>query len=137
VFPHLRPFYRRKSLLTHNERDFYKALCAVVRGYAILAKVRLVDLIGADDRHKFWQANFRRVCSKHIDFVVCDSDLRPILAIELDDLSHQREDRRRRDSDINQLFAAVSFPLLRIAVQDQYRPEELSQRIIETVAATG
>lgn len=130
----LRPYFRRRSLLTETERHFYKVLKTVARRYCILSKVRLADLIGADDRHKFWQANFRRICSKHIDFVICDSELSPIVAIELDDPSHQREDRKRRDRDIRNLFDAVGFPLLRIEVRPDYAPEELSGQLLRELA---
>ena len=59
----------------------------------VLAKVRLADLIEANERHPQWQANFNRIRSKHVDFVLCDNWLRPLLAIELDDSSHKRIDR--------------------------------------------
>jgi hypothetical protein len=41
--------------------------------------VRSVDLVDADKRHPLWLQNFRRICSKQIDFVVCDAALCPLL----------------------------------------------------------
>jgi hypothetical protein len=83
----LRPFFRRKYLLTPPEKHFYNILRQVVGRNTILAKVRLADLVDADKRHRLWRANFNRVCSKHIDFVICDLALSPIIAVELDDSS--------------------------------------------------
>jgi Protein of unknown function (DUF2726) len=126
----LRPYFRRRYLLTSAEQAFYKTLREIVGDFLILPKVRLADLIDADDRHKYWQANFNRVKSKHIDFVLCDSKTKPLIAIELDDPSHEREDRRNRDNDVDRLFAAVSFPLLRVRVQERYEPGELSRQLL-------
>jgi hypothetical protein len=95
----LRPYFRRRYLLTNSERHFYEMLRGVVRDHLILAKVRLADLVDADERHPRWQANFNRVCSKHIAFVICDALFRPIIAVELDGSSHEREDRRKRDRE--------------------------------------
>jgi len=133
----LRTYFRRKSLLTTTEQAFYETLGQVVGDFLIIPKVRLVHLIGADDRHKYWQANFNRVKSKHVDFVICDPQHVPMVAIELDDPSHEREDRRQRDNDLDRLFAAVSFPLLRVKAQSEYAPEELSRQLLETLRVSG
>ena len=74
----------------------------------ILAKVRLADLVDADKRHRLWRANFNRVCSKHIDFVICDLALSPIIAVELDDSSHQLPERQARDRDVNRILEIAS-----------------------------
>jgi hypothetical protein len=126
----LRPYFRRRYLLTKAESRFYDTLRRVVRDHIIFAKVRLADLVDADDRHRYWQANFNRVCSKHIDFVVCDSFFRPVIAVELDDSSHQREDRRKRDEDVDRVLQGVSLPLLRVFVRKAYDPDLISRLLL-------
>jgi len=120
-------------LLTKSESRFYDTLRRVVRDHVVFAKVRLADVVDADDRHRHWQANFNRVCSKHLDFVVCDSLFRPVIAIELDDSSHQRQDRRKRDDDVDRLLEAVSLPLLRIFVRKTYDPDLISRLLLMKV----
>jgi hypothetical protein len=126
----LRPYFRRRYLLTKSERHFYETLRRVVRDHVIFAKVRLADLVDADGRHRYWQGNFNRICSKHIDFVVCDSLFRPLIAVEVDGKSHQREDRRKRDQDADQILESVSLPLLRVFVREAYDADLISRLLL-------
>src|SRR5439155_15948123 len=107
----LKPFFRQKYLLSKTERYFYKILRDIVSPNHIVPKVRLADLVDADKRHHLWLQNFRRICSKQIDFVVCDAALSPIIAVELDDPSHQRPDRRARDRDADRIVEISSLPI--------------------------
>ena len=51
---------------------------------------------------------------KSVDFVFCDKDYcRPLLAIELDDYSHNREDRKIRDAEVERILQQAQLPLLR------------------------
>jgi hypothetical protein len=48
-----------------------------------------------------------------------------MLGIELDDDSHNRADRKRRDVFVNELFASTGIPLLRIHVTELHQMERL------------
>ncbi|HYZ73078.1 MAG TPA: DUF2726 domain-containing protein, partial [Chthoniobacterales bacterium] len=105
------------SLLTPAEKIFYEQLDLVIDGrLQILCKVRLADLIEVESRQPEERNRvFRRIASKHIDFILAEpGTLAPMLAIELDDSSHERADRRERDEYLEELFQTVRFPLLRI-----------------------
>jgi very-short-patch-repair endonuclease len=127
----LRPFYRRRYLLTRTEKRFYDVLRLAVDGNKVMAKVRLADLVEADERHRLSQANFRRICSKHIDFVVCDSALSPLIAVELDGSSHQLPERRARDHDVNRILEIAALPLLRVPVQRVYDAGQIAKQLLE------
>ena len=107
-------------MLDKHERSFYDILREIAVDHVIFTKVRLVDLVNANERHDRWQANFRRVCSKHVDFVVCDAELKPIVAIELDGSSHRLPDRQKRDRDVDRIFELARLPLLRVFVRKSY-----------------
>jgi hypothetical protein len=126
----LRPFLRRKYLLTKAEKSFYEILRAVVSPHAVLAKVRLADLVEADERHLLRKSNFDHIKSKHIDFVICDRALSPIIAVELDDSSHQRPDRIARDRDVNRIFEIALFPLARFSVRPAYDEAEIAKQLL-------
>ena len=133
----LRPFFRRKYLLTPPEKRFYNVLRRVVGRNMVLAKVRLADLVDADKRHRLWRANFNRVCSKHIDFVICDRALSPIIAVELDDSSHRRPDRIARDRDVNRILEISEFPLLRVLVCPAYDPADIAKQLLARLRSRG
>jgi hypothetical protein len=133
----LKPFSRRKHLLTKNELSFYEVLRSAMYDYVVFAKVRLADLIDANERHRHWQANFSRICAKHIDFVICNDDSKPVIAIEVDDKSHERADRVARDSDVDRLFQAVGFPLIRMPMQTTYDFEQVRKLVTAGLKPIG
>jgi len=76
------------------------------------------------------QGHMNRVVSKHVDFVLCDlQNIRPQLVIELDDSSHEREDRRERDAFVDQALEAASLPILHVTAKRTYAPKELADLI--------
>jgi len=118
------PYASRETLLTRGEAAFHGPLQEAVGGrYLIMCKVRVADVLTcseADWRHGFGGA----ISQKHLDFVLCEpASTRIVLAIELDDRSHEAEHRRRRDKFLNEALRTAGIPLLRIKARAQYSPE--------------
>ncbi|MGD8710669.1 MAG: DUF2726 domain-containing protein [Ectothiorhodospiraceae bacterium] len=126
-------FQRRPALFTPAERSFLGVLDqATGPDRRVFGKIRVADLItpapGLDRRTRRGALN--RTTSKHVDFVVCDSDtLDPLLVVELDDRSHRRRDRKRRDALLDTVFRSADLPLLRVAAQKSYAVGEIRARI--------
>jgi very-short-patch-repair endonuclease len=127
----LKPFSPRKRLLSKSELCFYEALRSAMYDHVVFAKVRLADLIDANKRHRSWQANFNRVCAKHIDFVVCDDNSQPVVAIELDDKSHARLDHATRDAGKDRLLQAAGLQLIRVPTQAAYDFEAIRKLVLD------
>ena len=71
-----------------------------------------------------------RIKSKHIDFVLCDREnIKPLIAIELDDSSHSRPDRIDRDNFIDKALGVAGLPILHQRVQQTYNTQELEDKI--------
>ena len=133
----LRPFFRRQYLLTAPEKRFYNVLRRVVAPHSVLAKVRLADLVEADERHLLRKSNFDHIKSKHIDFVICDAALSPLIAVELDDSSHQRPDRVARDRDVNRILEIASLPLLRVPARRTYDGADIAKQLLAKLHPAG
>lgn len=107
--------YKLKHILTNNEYNFYKILKPITdkHGYLICPKVGIKDIVDITSRHEYrkW---FAKVSQKHIDFLICDSNLKPLFAIELDDSSHTREKAIINDTFKNNLFIDIGLPLKRV-----------------------
>lgn len=95
-------------LMSPTERDVYKVLeRAYGDKYYIFAQVRVVDVLRPNMKKyhtwtKEYKALFRQVSQWHFDYVMCDKeDFRIYCALELDDPSHERPDRQRRDRILN------------------------------------
>lgn len=119
--------------MTETERKFYTALSTAVKPQLeIFSKVRLEDIIIVPTQTPNREAHRNRIKSSHIDFVLADPHTSKILlAIELDDPSHQQPHRKERDQFKDNALQAANVPLLRISTQPQYNPQKLRQ-LIET-----
>ena len=93
------PYERKMSFLSPPEIAYYKLLNLNFGDrYLIFAQVRVLDLCEILDR-PFNQGAFNRIARKHVDFVLCHPrTFKPMVAIELDDSTHDRPDRRSRES---------------------------------------
>ena len=76
------------------------------------------------DKNNFLQY-FRKISQKHVDFVICDKNLRVLFAVELDDSSHNTADARKRDLFKDQAFRAAKIPLKRIRYFNEASVKEL------------
>lgn len=109
--------YRKKYLLTKNECWFYKNLKEIADkyGYAVLAKIRLADLVevnGEAGKSEYMKC-FGKIKAKHIDFILCKKEnLYPELLIELNDNSHKKEDRIKRDEFVKKIADKVGYKMI-------------------------
>ena len=129
------PYVAARSLLTPAERAFFAVLQRAVGGqFQLFAKVRVGDVLqvraGVEGKRRL--AAFGRISSKHADFVACDLKTFAVVGvIELDDRSHEREDRRRRDEFFDAAMEAAGVPVLRVKVQRAYDAQELREAVRE------
>jgi hypothetical protein len=111
----LRKRYQPKALLSDWERRALLAFRAQIpAGHYVCPQVRLAELVSiVVDPRRFPEA-LNRVAGKSLDFVVIElATGRPVLAIELDDRSHQQRQRQDRDRFVNDLMEALNIPLRR------------------------
>lgn len=134
ALPRNLPYLARGQLVTKSELKFYKSLSKAVQDdFQIFAMVRIADLLRVEKNNKHRRKWLNKILAKHIDFVLCDpGSLKPLVCIELDDISHQRPERIERDKFVNQAFKSAQLPLLRISTQPEYRSREIRQ-LIESV----
>lgn len=128
------PYRLRDDFFSPAELSFYHVLSlAAPSKVVILGKVRLADLffvLKPNENRKY----FNYIVGKHIDFLVCDSStLKPLVGIELDDASHDRDDRIERDEFVNQVFETAKLPLLHFAVRRTYRVEEIQSALVSAL----
>lgn len=118
--------YQKKWLLTTNEKGFYRQLSsfAAKKNMTVFAKVRLLDLLEPIQNQPKYKTYFYKVQAKHVDFVLCDSKLVARYIIELDDNSHNTQDRIRRDQFVDLVLQAVGYKVLRLNAFDEHRIEQ-------------
>lgn len=132
--------YSKKYLLTKNEWTFYKKIKPICdnNNLHIISKVRLADLVevSKEVNGKDKQKYFNKIKNKHIDFVLCNpTNLAVIALVELDDSSHQREDRIKRDIFVNSLCDKVGYKIIRIKQNEDFKNLLMQNEIIKAEQA--
>jgi len=124
-------YTRREFLITRTERECYKILLNTVgNDYYVFPQIHLPAIINGTIFGQSWRGAFRHVDEKSVDFVLCDKALlSPKLAIELDDYTHERSDRRVRDAEVERVLHMAGVPLLRLKNEDLLNQIELAQKI--------
>ena len=127
------------KFVTPAELDFYRVLTRVLAGRGhILAQVALNRVLFLPNQpgRQSWSNKLR---GRSLDFVVCDpATLRPMVAIELDDSTHDRRDRRARDDDVERLLSAAGLPLVRFKCRRTYHTQSVADAVLpHLVAASG
>lgn len=124
------PYRVRDDFLTITERSFYHTLVHAIQGrFVIFAKIRLADIFFVAQPDKNF-TYFNQISRRHIDFLLCQpKTIKPIVAIELDDASHQQAERRERDEFVDRVFEAADLPLVRIPAQHAYIASEIIARL--------
>lgn len=122
------------GLLSPGELRFYRALRQAVEGrYLVMAKVRLADLIEAEDG--FHSTAGRKISQRHADFVlVTKRGLRIVAVVELDDRSHVKESQTTRDAYLGDALHAAGLRLVRFPVYKRYDAPKLLRMILGALA---
>lgn len=126
----------KKYFLTKSERDFYNMLGQAVGGdYRIFAQVHLSSILDEKVKGQDWRAARASINRKSVDYLLCEKNyLSPVLAIELDDPSHDRPDRIVRDELVEAVLARVGLPLLRFRNIGQLTVEGISKKVCDSIA---
>lgn len=88
-------------------------------GYTVFSKVRLLDLLEPVSG-KNYRSYFYKVQAKHVDFVLLDEKLVARYIVELDDASHDADDRKARDAFVDEVVTSVGYQVIHTrAVTDE------------------
>lgn len=120
--------YKKKaSVITDREAQFFATLQSICNGYFyIIPQAHLSLFLSEKVVGQDWKQAFMRINGKSVDFLICKrSDHSPVLAIELDDSTHDNSDaRQQRDQWVNSTLQNANVPLFRTRQAD-ISPEEL------------
>ncbi len=132
------PYALRDDFLSAAELSFYKTLVQALESVhvTICPKPGLQDVFhtSTSDKKSFYHFN-NKIARKHVDFLVCDPrKMKPLLGIELDDASHNRQRRVERDMFVDQVFKNAGIPLVRFQAKKAYTIEEIQEKIKTTLS---
>ena len=115
---------RSEYLASKNERNFFIALRqALPDDYMVHCQTSLMALIQPVE----WKNN-SRTWAKRMDFVVTDETTKIVCVIELDDRTHERNDRKKRDKYVNEALNG-HHKLIRFKASWSYSSEEIRLKL--------
>lgn len=130
-------YTKNSALFSPAEKTFLNVLTnSLSDNYRIFGKVRVADAITVKSNtdRSAWQTAFNKISAKHFDFVVCNKENLGILcAVELDDKSHQREDRVERDKLLENVCRAAKLPLVRFDVSSSYSSQAVRRQVLQSI----
>ncbi len=126
-------YFRKDYFMSQPEHNFFDILVEIVgSNYYVFPQVHLSTILSEKVKGQNWKAALRHINQKSVDFVICDkANLKPLLAIELDDSSHNLEERRFRDIEVERIFEEAKLPLVRFENRESHNKEIIKQRISE------
>ncbi len=121
-------YITRKSLLSKAEIAFHQVLLEAVPEAPVFPKVRVADVMEAAERYS---GDFLRISQKHFDWVLCNpGSFEPLIAIELDDSSHQWSHKQLKNDQVKDDAAReAGIVLLRFPWQREYDIAQIRERI--------
>jgi very-short-patch-repair endonuclease len=117
------PFMVRKPMSV-PEQVLYFRLLDVLPEHIVLAQVQLSRFLGVK-RGNSVRAWLNRINRLSVDFLILKKDATVVAAIELDDKTHERRDRRAADSRKDRALADAGVKLVRWNVADMPSSERI------------
>lgn len=122
-------------IMTDSEVLFFKKLQEALPEYHIFSQVQLSRIIEPTEEveadRNFW---FNRICRQSIDYVLIDEDLQTtLLAIELDDWTHQSVQRQKQDEKKDKALASAGIPIIRFHAEKMPSVEQLRYEVINVL----
>ena len=126
------PYMLKNRVLTQNELGLFYDLKQIAGDceMTLLSKVRLADFIFLPKQTKNYITWLNKITAKHIDFLLCDKAMRPLLAIELDDGSHERAERIERDKFVDKVYDNIGLDVIHV---QNYDAVDLKNRILDAL----
>lgn len=125
------PYEIRFSFINNSEEAFFHELTRELpKNFYIFPKTRVADILKTRDGQGYYNAR-NAILSKHVDFLICDQQFRPKIAIEINGSSHQSIKTIESDEIKRKIFKEVGFPLRVVNVGESF--SEAAKEIVNSL----
>lgn len=128
--------FETMPIMTNSEVIFFKKLITALPEYHIFSQVQLSRIIEpsqeAQGDRAFW---FNRICRQSVDYVVVAQDCQTVLvAIELDDWTHESKARQKQDDKKDKALASAGIAVVRFHAEKMPTPEIIRHDVLGVIA---
>lgn len=121
--------YTRRPIMTPTELHVYDKLLRALPDFMVFAQVQVSRVVESPEEDNFYWFNFVNRLS--YDFVICRQDGTPIVAIEIDDDTHELEERKQVDTRKDLATEAAQIVMIRWNVREIPTIREIAYLIQE------
>lgn len=121
--------YRRHTIMTENEWEFYRRLLAACPDCQIWPQVPILALVRPDAKEgsrAFWAA-FRKISNTRVDWVIM-RDREVLAVVELDDRSHDA----RKDAQRDRILKSCGYRVLRFQSNRRPDPRQIQEAVFRS-----
>ncbi len=122
---HAEPQYRKRPfVMNQGEAAFFHELRKQLPiEYHIFPKMRIADILETTAHGRDYYIQRNKILPKHVDFLICDAHLHPVMALELNGGSHDRAERAASDTFKVAAFTAAALPLEVVKVGQHFEEQ--------------
>ena len=131
------PFKRKEFLMNIPERKFFEELQNIISdNHVVFPQVLLSSIVKViSSRKDFWKY-YNKINRKTIDYVIFEKPyFMPVLAIEYDGRTHDRDDRQERDDFVDNVLNSAGIKSFHIKHQKNINFEEVKNKAVEMAKA--
>lgn len=122
-------FYVQKKFMTNSELDFYNKIKELENFYKIIPQVNLASIVNKISNNRFQTELFR-----NIDFAIFNNDYSKILLlIELNDNSHTKQKRIKRDKKVKMICENAKINLITFYTKYPNNKDYVIKRILDEI----
>ena len=100
------------------------------QGYLAFPKMRIADILRIRDGAGYYKRR-NQILPKHVDFIVCNPDFKPVVAIEVNGSSHRNNNRIKSDEVKKKVFSDAGLPLVSVQVGSDFN--QAIQEIVKSI----
>ena len=128
-------YYAKSYVMTSRENECFKILNEIFSSkWFVVPQVHLSALLDYRVKGQNWNAAFRHINGKSVDFVLIGKEsYKVICVIELDDSTHSKPDRIERDVEIERMFKEAGIPLARISKFESMTKPEIAKVVTDAI----
>ncbi len=127
-------YWPKKYMMTKREGEFFLRLNNIFGAKCyVVPQVMLSSLFDAKRNGQSTMGAWAHINRKSVDYALLSkNDLSIICAIELDDYTHDRENRKARDEEVERIFRETKLPLVRFRNISKLTDQDILKRIVDT-----
>ncbi|WP_106764174.1 DUF2726 domain-containing protein [Pseudoruminococcus massiliensis] len=121
----------KPSLITEAEKGFYNVIKELIPdNYLLFPQINLAAVISKDDD----SSHFQNELFRNIDFLITDSEFKPLIFIEINDSSHNSNQRKERDQKVHNICEEAGIPIITLWTSYGVNKEYIKKRIDTTLS---